>query len=96
VTLPARQSYVPWVSNHSFVLSIQSQQGNAGELQVAWDMLDTPAIYVVRLNFGAGLVQVARVDDVAYPTGTPYDSGVRTWDVGGGTVRVSLSGNENP
>jgi len=96
VTLPARQSFVPWVATHSFVLTVQSQQGDNGELRVGWDMFDTPFFCAVQMDFGAGMNVIANATGFGYPTGTPYISGDLPWDAGVGSVKVSLSGNNEP
>lgn len=96
VTLPARQSYVPFVSTHNFVLLVQSQQGDPGKLIVAWDLYSTPLLSSVLMDFGAGFTQIVLAQDFGYPTGTPYQGGAIPWDAGVGSVKVSVSGNSEP
>jgi hypothetical protein len=94
-TFPERMSSVPYVSPLLFVLPVTSLQLDPGELRVVWESLTAFLDVQLWMNYGGGLASVAVAHDLAYPGGQPYESGAITWDVGGGLVRVSVSGNKN-
>lgn len=94
-TFPERMSSVPFVSPLLFVLPVTSLQLDPGELRVVWAPLDPFLDVQIWMDYGGGLASIADVFDFGYPGSWPYESQVLTWDVGGGSVRVSVSGNKS-